>query len=180
MPRIRRLEPTDWKLLKVVRLEMITDTPMAYVENLAAAKRQTDTQWQARAAAMSGPDSITLVADGGTDGSRICGLMRVVLKHPQDPDRPRQAMLTSVYVAPEHRGLGLADELLDAAVAAAQELGAGVVELGVHEENARAQRFYEKHGFMGTGGSRSYPQDKTKVELVMECAVPSIRRADRG
>lgn len=159
---------------------MITDTPMAYVESLASAKRQTDTQWQARAAAMSGPDSVTLIADGGTDGSRICGLMRVVLKHPQDTARARQAMLTSVYVSPEHRGLGVADDLLDAAITAALELGAGVLELGVHEENARAQRFYEKHGFSVTGASRGYPQDKTKVELVMVCTLPRSLRVDHG
>jgi hypothetical protein len=93
-------------LLRNVRLEMLTDSPMAYVESLDAARRQTDTQWQERAAAMSGDESITLVADEGHDGSRLCGLMRVVLKHPQDPQKPVQAMLISVYVAPEHEVWG--------------------------------------------------------------------------
>ena len=104
---------------------MLTDTPMAYVESLEAARRQTDPQWQERTAAMAGDSSVTLVADGGVDGSPFCGLMRVVLKHPQDPKKPLQAMLISVYVAPEHRGLGLADELLHQACEAARiDLGA--------------------------------------------------------
>lgn len=155
-------------MLRAVRLEMLTDTPMAYVESLEAARRQTDSQWKERAAAMSGDASVTLVADGGEDNSRICALMRVVLKHPQDPHRPSQAMLISVYVAPEHRGLGLADELLvEACLAAKNELGAGLIELGVHEENARALAFYERHGFETTGASRPYPQDPSKRELVM-------------
>ena len=148
---------------------MLKDTPMAYVESLEAARRQTDTQWQERAAAMSGDSSFTLVADSGQDGSKLCALMRVVLKHPQDPEKPLQAMLISVYVAPGHRGLGLADELLkEACKAAAEELSAGSMELGVHEENSRALAFYRRHGFETTGAGRPYPQDTTKRELTME------------
>ncbi|MGF6833105.1 ribosomal protein S18 acetylase RimI-like enzyme [Paenarthrobacter sp. TE4293] len=142
---------------------------MAYIESLDAARRQTDTQWQERAAAMSGDNSLTVVADAGVDGSRFCGLMRVVLKHPQAPHKELQAMLISVYVAPEHRGLGLADELLkEACKAAAEDLGATYLELGVHEDNSRARAFYERHGFETTGASRPYPQDTTKRELAME------------
>lgn len=171
--RIRRLQPADWPLLREVRLEMLSDTPMAYVESLAAAQRQTDTQWQERAATMSGDSSVTLVADDGTDGSRIRGLMRVVIKQPQDPSQARQAMLISVYVAPEHRGLGLADQLLEEACAVAgAELGAGVIELEVHEDNARAKAFYARHGFEFTGATRPYPLDKAKLEIVMARAVP--------
>ncbi|MCR1161041.1 GNAT family N-acetyltransferase [Paenarthrobacter sp. UW852] len=169
MPRVRRLHADDWLLLKNIRLEMLADTPMAYVENLDAARRQTDTQWQQRAATMCGDGNVTLVADGGKDDHRLYGLMRVVLKHPQDPGLAPVAMLISVYVAPEHRGLGLADELLNAACRVAGEsLGADRLELGVHEDNARAQAFYSRHGFELTGASRPYPQDPAKLELVME------------
>jgi ribosomal protein S18 acetylase RimI-like enzyme len=156
-------------LLKNIRLEMLADTPMAYVENLDAARRQTDTQWQQRAASMCGDGNVTLVADGGKDDHRLYGLMRVVLKHPQDPGLAPVAMLISVYVAPEHRGLGLADELLNAACRVAGEsLGADRLEVGVHEDNARAQAVYSRHGFELTGASRPYPQDPAKLELVME------------
>ncbi|WP_308113817.1 GNAT family N-acetyltransferase [Arthrobacter sp. ISL-30] len=179
MPRIRRLVPQDWALLRDVRLEMIADTPMAYIESLASARRQTETQWQARAGTMSGPDSITLVADDGTEGSRFCGLMRVVLRHPHAPGTPLQAVLSSVYVAPERRGLGLADNLIDAAKEAAVELGAEVLELGVHEENDRAKRFYQRHGFSLNGASRSYPQHKSKRELLMECKLPEAPKESR-
>jgi len=159
-------------LLKAVRLEMLADTPMAYIESLQAACRQTQTQWQERAATMSGAGSITVVADAGTDGSPLCGLMRVVHKHPQDAGTPLQAMLISVYVAPEHRGLGVADDLLGEACTAAQlELGAASLELGVHEDNVRAQAFYARHGFEETGNSRPFPQDPSKAELVMKRAL---------
>ena len=169
MPSLRRLQPEDWPLLKAVRLEMLADTPMAYVESLQAARRQTDAQWHERASAMSADDSVTLIADEGGRGSRIRALMRVVVKHPQDPGRALQAMLISVYVAPEYRGLGLADQLLKECCEAAEiDLGAHSLELGVHEDNGRALAFYTRHGFQLTGESKPYPLDPDKLELVME------------
>ncbi|QQQ64067.1 GNAT family N-acetyltransferase [Paenarthrobacter ureafaciens] len=170
---------------------MLADTPMAYIESLDAARRQTDAQWQERAKAMSGDGSVTLIATDAQwqerakavsgDGSvtliaeennparRIRGLMRVALTHPQKVGNSLHAVLISVYVAPEYRGLGLADELLVACCdAAAHDLGAQVLELGVHEDNARALSFYQRHGFSLTGESKPFPQDKTKRELIME------------
>jgi ribosomal protein S18 acetylase RimI-like enzyme len=151
---------------------MLADSPMAYLETLAAARRQTETQWQERAAAMSSGSSITLLADGGAKDTRIRGLMRVVLMEPPEPGRPRRAMLLSVYVAPAYRGLGLAEDLLEEACDAARtELGAAVLELGVHEDNERAKAFYLRHGFRFTGESRPFPQDASKDELSMERAL---------
>lgn len=148
---------------------MIADTPSAYVESLESARTQTEGQWRSRVAAMAGPGSATFVADDGTKGSRFCGLMRVVVKIPQDTNRPLQAMLLSVYVAASQRGTGLADELLHLAIAsAADELGAGVLQLGVHEDNARAYGFYVRHGFKDTGVREPYRLDTSKKEIIME------------
>ena len=68
---IRRLTAGDWQQLKAVRLEMLADTPMAYIESLDAARRQTDAQWQERAKAMSGDGSVTLIAEENTPARRI-------------------------------------------------------------------------------------------------------------
>jgi len=100
--------------------------------------------------------------------------MRVVTKLPQNGTRPRQAMLISVYVAPEHRGSGLADRMLRQAIEAARtELGAGVLQLGVHEDNGRAQRFYLRHGFQDTGAREPYPLDTDQSEIIMERVLPT-------
>jgi ribosomal protein S18 acetylase RimI-like enzyme len=148
---------------------MLADTPMAYIESLDAARRQTDAQWQERAKAMSGEGSLTLIAEENGAVQRIRGLMRVTLKHPQEPGNPLRALLISVYVAPEYRGLGLADALLTACCdAASRDLRADVLELGVHEDNTRALSFYQRNGFTLTGESKPFPQDSTKRELIME------------
>jgi ribosomal protein S18 acetylase RimI-like enzyme len=59
------------------------------------------------------------------------------------------AVLNEIYVRPEHRGTGLADELMDEAVALArdQDLPLDRLVLDVDRENDRAQAFYERHGF---------------------------------
>jgi ribosomal protein S18 acetylase RimI-like enzyme len=159
----------EWERLRAVRLEMLADTPTAYVESLASAQAQTEGQWRSRAAAMTAPGSVTFVADDGSAGSSFSGLMRVVVKHPQESSRRLQAMLISVYVAAPQRGTGLADELLERSIAtAADELGAGLLQLGVHEDNARALAFYARHGFFDTGHREVYPLDASKKEIIME------------
>ncbi len=59
------------------------------------------------------------------------------------------AVLNEVYVAPEHRGTSVADDLMDAALAAAREqsLPLDRMVLDVDRENERAQAFYERYGF---------------------------------
>ncbi|QKY21421.1 GNAT family N-acetyltransferase [Halolamina sp. CBA1230] len=59
------------------------------------------------------------------------------------------AVLNEIYVAPDHRGTGVADDLMDAAVSLArdQDLPLDRLVLDVDRENDRAGAFYERHGF---------------------------------
>ena len=59
------------------------------------------------------------------------------------------AVLNEIYVAPDCRGTGVADALMDAAVAFArsQELPLDRLVLDVDRENDRARAFYDRHGF---------------------------------
>lgn len=59
------------------------------------------------------------------------------------------AVLNEIYVAPAHRGSGLADRLLAAVleVAETQALPMDRVVLDVSPANDRAVAFYERHGF---------------------------------
>ena len=60
----------------------------------------------------------------------------------------REARLEALYVLREHQGTGLADRLMEAAFA---WLGDQPMRLEVAVYNARAIRFYERHGFVLTG-----------------------------
>ena len=59
------------------------------------------------------------------------------------------AVVNEIYVAPEYRGTGVADALLEAAIDIAQEqnLPLDRLLLDVDPDNTRAYRFYERHGF---------------------------------
>jgi len=59
------------------------------------------------------------------------------------------AVLNEIFVAADHRGTGVADDLMDAAVSLAreQDLPLDRLVLDVDRENDRAGAFYERHGF---------------------------------
>lgn len=59
------------------------------------------------------------------------------------------AVVNELYVAPEWRGVGVADDLVDAVVEVAreQDLPLDRLLLDVDPDNARAYSFYERHGF---------------------------------
>jgi len=59
------------------------------------------------------------------------------------------AVLNEIYVHPDCRGSGLADDLMEAAVGFArdQTLPLDRLVLDVDRENDRARAFYERHGF---------------------------------
>ncbi|EMA57447.1 GCN5-related N-acetyltransferase [Halorubrum distributum JCM 13561] len=59
------------------------------------------------------------------------------------------AVLNEIYVAPDYRGTGVADDLIDAALALAadQDLPLDRIVLDVDPTNERAKGFYDRHGF---------------------------------
>jgi GNAT superfamily N-acetyltransferase len=59
----------------------------------------------------------------------------------------RVALLEDMVVAPPARGRGLGSALLTQAIAVAREQGCRRITLLTDGVNARAQRFYAKHGF---------------------------------
>jgi len=64
---------------------------------------------------------------------------------------PKTGYLDQIVVAPEHWGSGIALALLDEA----KRLSPSGLELLVNKDNARAIRFYEKHGFEYAGEDKN-------------------------
>ncbi|WP_144922998.1 GNAT family N-acetyltransferase [Halorubrum salsamenti] len=71
------------------------------------------------------------------------------------------AVINELYVAPEYRGTGVADELLDAVVSLAgdQDLPLDRIVLDVDPANERAKAFYDRHGFEPWGEMVARPLD---------------------
>lgn len=115
------------------------------------------------------------------DGELI-GYTMVNLGEPADGDvraairvRPT-AELSKCYVMPGHHGEGVAGLLMEASLRAAADAGAEGIWLGVNEENARAQRFYGKHGFERVGSKRFLVGDRLEDDWVMERPLVSLPR----
>jgi putative acetyltransferase len=64
---------------------------------------------------------------------------------------PKTRYLDQIVVAPEHWGSGIALALLDEA----KRLSPDGLELLVNKDNARAIRFYQKHGFVYAGEDKN-------------------------
>ncbi|MDH6181962.1 GNAT superfamily N-acetyltransferase [Microbacteriaceae bacterium SG_E_30_P1] len=92
--------------------------------------------------------------------ARPLGYAMLVHGRPTDSDvlaavgATEVAELSKLYVLPESHGSGLSAALVERSVAAARARGATGLWLGVNQFNARANRFYEKSGFVRVGTKR--------------------------
>lgn len=171
---VRRVVEDDWAALRALRLEMLADTPMAYLETAADAETHDEREWRLRAhRGSSGTTDLGLAAEpAGSPGEWVGYLACYV-------DAPGQGHVVSVYVAPSHRGTGVAAELFDAVLRwAGAEAGLNRLHLFVHERNDRAGAFYRRCGFTETGFREPYPLDPTASELEMALLLDGRRLVD--
>ncbi|MFI0785021.1 GNAT family N-acetyltransferase [Streptomyces lydicus] len=165
---IRAVRADEWEQLKELRLAALADpvARVAFNETLAGAAGQTDGFWQERAARGGVEEgAITFIGEAG-DGS--WGGMVVVLV--EGNGEVPQTHLFGVYVRPEHRGTGLAQELFGAAIRWSWGIAEPVVErvrLWVHEANGQAEAFYRRLGFVATGRTVADPKNAAAVEREM-------------
>jgi ribosomal protein S18 acetylase RimI-like enzyme len=119
---------------------------------------------------------VLLIAEG--ENGEALGYTMVNFGEPADDDvravvriRPTSE-LSKCYVLPGHHGAGVAGRLMAASLDVAVARGSSGIWLGVNEENARAQRFYGKHGFERVGSKRFLVGDRLEDDWVMERALP--------
>lgn len=156
---VRAVVEADWREVKALRLEMLRDTPIAYLETLASARAEPDATWQVRAARPALDGNLRLAAIDGS--GRWIGTMGGFL------ERHHGATLVGVYVAPKARGRhGVFDAMLNLVEEWAHEHGT-TLRLEVHEDNHRAIAAYRKRGFIETGQWVEYPLAPGGRELEM-------------
>lgn len=76
--------------------------------------------------------------------------------------------LSKLYVLPAGHGAGIAVALVDAVLEQAAGLGAAAVWLGVNQQNARANAFYERVGFAVVGTKRFTVGDEIHDDFTRE------------
>jgi GNAT superfamily N-acetyltransferase len=111
------------------------------------------------------------------EGGIPVGYSMAVFGEPADPDvaaaitiRPTSE-LSKLYVLPDHHGAGVAASLVNAAADEARAGGAAGMWLGVNQQNARANRFYEKSGFAVVGPRQFLVGERYEDDFVRERAL---------
>lgn len=120
---------------------------------------------------LADPTAEVLVVD---DGDGPVGYTLTFDAEPYDPAiaelvRARPTVeLSKCYADPAAHGTGVSARLMTAVLDSARDRGAASVWLGVNGRNARAQRFYAKHGFEVIGERRFVVGGRTEDDLVLE------------
>ncbi len=167
---LREARSDEWQASRVLRLEMLTDTPHSFGDRLGDALGWDEDRWRDRHESHLLPDSAVFVAVE-PDG-RWVGHMAVREFSNYSPPR---VWLMGVYVSPTHRGGSTAGALLALAESWARGRGFDDLYLDVHEHAVPAQTFYRRQGFAPTGRTSPYPLDLTtsEMEMVKRLAAPS-------
>jgi len=166
-PNVRRVTLADSAAARALRLEMLADAPLAFIERLDEAAAKPHHAFRTTLAARTEGDVAALFVaehDGRLVGQ--AGGWR-------PPGTSGVSLLYAVYLTPAWRGTGLLRRLVDAV--ADWSLGAGrpVLELEVASGNFRAIRAYQRLGFTTTGQPVRHPRIPVLSELRM-------RRQARG
>ena len=149
---VRGLTAQDWRQLRDARLAALAEAPYAFASTLAREEAFTDETWRERAG--SGRTF------GAWAGEAITGL---ATGFPEEPGPGWH--LVGMWVAPQHRGQGVADELVGAVCELARQSGAASVALWVTDVNDRARAFYRRLGFAPTGRRQLMRPGEWEAEL---------------
>jgi ribosomal protein S18 acetylase RimI-like enzyme len=137
---VRRLTPDDYDALRALRLEALSLYPEAFASDPDQEAAMPKEQWLARLA--------TAMSFGGFVDDALSGM--VVFSKPSRPKVAHTGDVGAMYVRDAARGTGLADALMNALIDHASEV-VEQIQLTVNAENARAIKFYERHGFRPIG-----------------------------
>ncbi|XVU25058.1 GNAT family N-acetyltransferase [Actinoplanes sp. CA-054009] len=160
---VHRVTVDDAARMRALRLEMLADSPLAFLETLAQAAARSHDGYRLRIAqAAFGDELAQFVADPGP-GRRLIGHAGGTVAHDSSPE----TVVFAVYVTPAYRGGKVLPELMEAVFDWSRRAGRRRTMLEVVVGNDRAVRAYEKLGFEDTGERVPHPVLPALTELRM-------------
>jgi len=167
---VHRVTPQDAARMRALRLEMLADSPLAFLETLAQAAARPHADFRRRVVqASSGGQLAQFVADPVREPAADRGTGRLV-GHAGGtvlPEDPAATVVFAVYITPAHRGQGVLASLVDAVAEWSLSVGRRELMLEVVVGNDRAVRAYERLGFEDTGVRVPHPVVPGLRELQM-------------
>ena len=158
---VHRVTPGDAARMRALRLEMLADSPLAFLETVAQAAARSHEDYRRRITpASTGRTLAQFVADPG--GRLIGHAGGTVLA-----EDPLTTVVFAVYVTPAHRGTAVLESLVEAVAGWSRAAGRQELMLEVVVGNDRAVRAYEKLGFTATGVRVPHPVIPAMTEMQM-------------
>jgi ribosomal protein S18 acetylase RimI-like enzyme len=142
---IRILGPSDAAAFQVLRLQALREDPIAFASSY---EEERDTPLLIVAQRLQPRNDRAIV--GAFDGDRLVGL---AAWHREEMRKMHhKGFVWGVFIAPSHRGQGLARRLLEAVIALARRAD-GILQLNLTAAagNAPALALYESLGFVAYG-----------------------------
>jgi|SRR5215831_2209507 len=144
-PKVRPFTADEWRIYRDLRLRALADSPDAFGRTLAEEVSRLDAEWVRRLGSSADSErNLPVVAE--LRGEPI-GLAWGRI----DTSNLDAAVLTQMWVAPPHRGVGAGQMLLRAVIAWAKGRNVSFLDLGVTCGNSPARRLYERAGFKPRG-----------------------------
>ena len=137
---VRLITPEDYESFRALRLESLRLLPDCFAADPAQEEAMPKEEWLKRLASAS--------TFGGFVDGELSGM--VVFSRPARPKLAHTGDIGAMYVRASSQGTGLADALMTALLKHASDV-VEQVQLVVNAENARAIKFYERHGFREIG-----------------------------
>ena len=160
---LHRVTPDDAARMRALRLEMLADSPLAFLETLAQAAARPHEDYRRRIVqASTGRQLAQFVADPHPAARLIGHAGGTVL-----PEEPKLTVVFAVYVTPARRGTGVLADLVEAVAQWSRDCGRPELMLEVVVGNDRAVRAYQRLGFADTGVRIPHPVIPTLTELQM-------------
>jgi ribosomal protein S18 acetylase RimI-like enzyme len=164
---IRRIRADEVEVYKAFRLRALQDAPDAFSDSYALAIARPPEFWTERVANTAAGHSTVLMVASDAETDVWLGMTGCYVESPGSGE----ALVVSVWVAPEARRQRLARRLLDGVVAWAQSRGATRMTLWVTMTNQRARSLYDGAGFTPTGNTKVLPSNTSLQEMEMARAI---------
>lgn len=161
MNTIRILTASEGQAYRSLRLRALQDSPEAFCSTHAEEAARPASSWDERLqrAATLGQDLPLFYMSG----DQPVGMLWAKI----DADNPSNVTLYQMWVAPEARGKGVAQALLEHAGAWARSKGALTLSLGVKGGETPAYRLYAKVGFIPVS-ARDPGQEFQDMQLTLQ------------
>ena len=148
---IQRLAAHEGPRLRAIRLRALADAPDAFGSTWDEAAARPPDIWAAQIREIP---TFVAVVDGEDVG---------IVRGARDDTRADAAWLISMWVAPEVRGQGVGEALIDAVVEWARGSGARRLLLDVGDHNRPAIALYARMGFEPNGTTGSLPAPRSHI-----------------